>query len=179
MALALGIPEDINYFLLESEQRQGALAAGVFVSPVAAGGAAEGREESGELQPPAADAPPSAGVRVDAGGGWYVQLLPFAAEESIVRLEENIAKLASRSPTSLVREGLGPREIVDLLLDGLEPVFADDKPARVLRTMALIPREELEEMLTSNEVIEAKCEFCGTLYRSTPEELREKLEARE
>lgn len=122
------IPEDINYFLLESEQRQGALAAGVFVSPVAAGGAAEGREESGELQPPAADAPPSAGVRVDAGGGWYVQLLPFAAEESIVRLEENIAKLASRSPTSLVREGLGPREIVDLLLDGLEPVFADDKP---------------------------------------------------
>ena len=49
----------------------------------------------------------------------------------------------------------------------------------MLRTMALIPREELEEMLTSNEVIEARCEFCGTLYRSTPEELHEKLEARE
>ena len=49
----------------------------------------------------------------------------------------------------------------------------------MLRTMALIPQEELEEMLTSNEIIEAKCGFCGTLYRTTPEELHEKLEARE
>ena len=63
------VPEDINYFLVESEQRQGALAAGVFV------------QDSGE------------GNQVTAAGGWYVQLLPFADEESITKLEANLAAL--------------------------------------------------------------------------------------
>jgi len=186
------IPEDINYYLLESEQRQGALAAGVFVSssgdePAAGGDDAAVQMANGELEPP----PASAGVRVEAAGGWYVQLLPFASEEAITRLEANIGALQSRSPTSLVREGLAGRDVVELLLDGLEPQFAPDRRVksltescpcseeRVLRTMALIPREEMQTILESNEVIEAKCEFCGTLYRSTPNEVRERLAARD
>jgi molecular chaperone Hsp33 len=43
--------------------------------------------------------------------------------------------------------------------------------------MALIPRSEMELILKENQVIEAKCEFCGTLYRSTPDEVRERLAA--
>jgi len=190
------VPEDINYYLLESEQRQGALAAGVFVSTSSgealvdnAGGAPAQVVIGGIGGGVAASAPASNGLRVEAAGGWMVQLLPFAAEESIATLEANIAALQGRSPTSLVRDGLDGRAVVELLLKGLEPQFAPDKPvksiaescqcseARVLRTMALIPREELEAILKENEVIEAKCEFCGTLYRSTPGEVRARLTA--
>jgi molecular chaperone Hsp33 len=187
------IPEDINYYLLESEQRQGALAAGVFVS-TSGGQAVADNAGAAPVQVnfgagDAAPAPVSGGLRVEAAGGWIVQLLPFAAEESIALLEANLAALQGRSPTSLVRDGLDGRGVVELLLNGLEPQFTPDKPVksiaescpcseeRVMRTMALIPRDELEHILEENEVIEAKCEFCGTLYRATPGEVRERLAA--
>ena len=192
------IPEDVNFYLLESEQRQGALAAGVFVSSAGEGlpcynpGApsAGAQVEIGAAAPmPAPAVPASSGLRVEAAGGWYVQLLPFAAEEAIEQLEANIAAIQSRSPTTLVREGLDARGIVELLLQGLEPQFAPDKRVksvaescpcseeRVLRTMALIPKAELADILNTNEVVEARCEFCGTTYRSTPEQMRERLAA--
>lgn len=185
------VPEDINYYLLESEQRQGALAAGVFVSgDDAPAGDVDGAQVGAQVViGGAAPAVARSGLRVEAAGGWYVQLLPFAAEESIATLEANIASMQGRSPTRLVRDGLDGRAMVELLLKGLEPQFAPDKPvkslaescpcseARVLRTMALIPRSEMELILKENQVIEAKCEFCGTLYRSTPDEVRERLAA--
>ena len=158
------VAEDINYYLAESEQREGALAAGVFVRP--------------------AD---TDAVDVVAAGGWYVQCLPFAAEESIAQLQQNIGALSSRSPTSLVREGLDARGILELLLGGMDPQFAERRALvglaescpctdeRMMRTLRLLPRDELEQILEKNEVVEAKCEFCGTVYRRTPDQIREEL----
>lgn len=154
------IPEDINFYLLESEQRQGALAAGVFVQSSAAGM-----------------------MEVVAAGGWYVQLLPFAAEETVAQLEENLKALANRSPTTLVREGLDARGILGELMRGMEPQFnkrrripgiAESCPCseeRVLRTLRLLPRTEIDDILRKNEVVEVKCEFCGKFYRKTPAEI--------
>jgi len=162
------IPEDINYYLLESEQRQGALAAGVFV---------QSDTNTGSLD-------------VVAAGGWYVQLLPFAADESVAQLEENLKALASRSPTTLLREGLDARGIVGELLKGMEPQFNELRRVpgvvescpcseeRVLRTLRLIPRDELEEIMEQNEVIEAKCEFCNKVFSKTPAEIKDELELR-
>lgn len=162
------IAEDINYFLLESEQRQGALAAGVFVQ--------SGDDQGGR-----------APVRVVSAGGWYVQLLPFAAEDSIAQLEANLAALQTRSPSTLAREGVGARGMVEELLKGMDPQFTEPRPVpgiaascpcteeRVLRTLRLLPRVELDDIMDKNEVVEAKCEFCATVYRMTPKEIREKL----
>ena len=158
------VPEDINYFLVESEQRQGALAAGVFV---------KGGDGSAE---------------VTAAGGWYVQLLPFAAEEQIARLEQNLAAIADRSVTDMVRDGLDAKDMIELLLEGMEPQFtepasipgiAESCPCsdeRVFRTMRLLPKEELKQIMEENEVIEAKCEFCGTVYRMPPEQLAQNMQ---
>lgn len=159
------IPEDINRYLLESEQREGGLAAGVFIK--------------GEQAP----------VQVVAAGGWSVQLLPFAAEESVERLQKNLQE-PNLSPTEMIRSGLGPTEMLDRLLAGLEPTFseprqpvglADSCPCseeRVLRTLSLLPASELAEIAAQREVVEAKCEFCGTVYSKTSDEVLALLEAR-
>eukprot|EP00308_Calcidiscus_leptoporus_P026817 CAMPEP_0119362296 /NCGR_PEP_ID=MMETSP1334-20130426/9397_1 /TAXON_ID=127549 /ORGANISM="Calcidiscus leptoporus, Strain RCC1130" /LENGTH=124 /DNA_ID=CAMNT_0007377489 /DNA_START=100 /DNA_END=475 /DNA_ORIENTATION=- len=117
----------------------------------------------------------------------YVQLLPFAAEDSISLLEANLAAMQTRSPSTLAREGVGARGMVEELLKGLEPQFTEPRPLpgiaascpcseeRVLRTLRLLPRVELDDIMSKNEVVEAKCEFCGTNYRMTPTDIREKL----
>ena len=41
----------------------------------------------------------------------------------------------------------------------------------------MLPRSEVDEILDSNEKIEAKCEFCARTYSLGPEEIRAKLDA--
>lgn len=61
-----------------------------------------------------------------------------------------------------------------MLLDGMDPQL-DFEPRhpefkcqcgidRVYRTLSLLPRDEIEEILRENEKIEARCEFCMRLY---------------
>eukprot|EP00966_Prymnesium_polylepis_P134491 3108383-Prymnesium_polylepis.1 len=57
---------------------------------------------------------------VVAAGGWYVQLLPFASDEATAQLQENLQALSSRSPTTMVREGLGAEGMLELLMAGLD-----------------------------------------------------------
>jgi len=166
------IPEDINHYLLESEQREGGLAAGVFVK----GGDGDG---SGGVST----------ATIDAAGGWSVQLLPFAAEESVELLTRNLQQ-PNLSPTEMIRSGLGPTEMLEKLLEGLEPQFSEArKPVglaascpcseeRVMRTLSLLPASEIKDIIQKREVVEAKCEFCGTVYRKTSEQVAEELAAR-
>ena len=46
---------------------------------------------------------------------------------------------------------------------------------RVMRTLRLLPRSEIDDIMEKNEEIEIKCEFCGKRYEMTPAEIREKL----
>ena len=167
------VPEDINWYLLDSEQKEGALAAGVYVQ-----GTDPGVDRNGACLN-------AAGVQ--AAGGWYVQLLPFADEAAVTQLQENLAALSDRSPTKMVRDGLDAEAIVRLLLDGLDPqIMTRRKPPslaescqcsdeRVMRTLRLLPRSEVDDIMEKNEDIEVKCEFCGKLYNLTPEEIQAKL----
>lgn len=50
----------------------------------------------------------------------YVQLLPFASDESAAQLQANLQGLADMSPTTMVRKGLGPEQMLELLLEGLD-----------------------------------------------------------
>ena len=51
--------------------------------------------------------------------------------------------------------------------------------ARVFRTLRLLPRSEIDDIMEKNEEIEVKCEFCGKRYRMTPEVILENLEGKE
>lgn len=168
------IPEDINYFLLESEQKEGALAAGVYV---------QGSQTEKDL-----NGLDVMSASVQAAGGWYVQLLPFAADEAVEKLQENLATMADKSPTQMVRDGLRAQDFIDLLLDGLTPVYNEPRRVaglaescqcsdeRVFRTLRLLPRNEIDDIMEKNDDIEVKCEFCGTRYSLTPEQIQAELD---
>ena len=48
---------------------------------------------------------------------------------------------------------------------------------RVMRTLRLLPRTEIEDIMEKHEDIEVKCEFCGKRYNMTPEEIKANLDA--
>lgn len=155
------VPEDINYFLSESEQREGALAAGVHVD----------RD----------------GV-VDAAGGWTVQLLPGATDEVAEALMANLEAMSDKSPTTMVLEGLTPQAMLELILKGMDmAIMKEAVPVRspnccndekVLRTLQLLPVREVIGIVENHEEIKVKCEFCGTVRVLDPEDIQAQLEER-
>ena len=46
---------------------------------------------------------------------------------------------------------------------------------RVWRTLSILPREDIEKIVEDQEVVEIKCQFCGSSYSVSPGEIREKL----
>lgn len=124
------------------------------------------------------------GVLVDTdcsiltAGGFLVQLMPFAAEEAVSRLEQNIAGM--KPVTELLLDGV--EAVVQAVMDGLEPRILDSVPVeyrcycsreRVGQALRSIGREELDEMAASGESIRVGCQFCDAEYVFTPEEIKQ------
>jgi len=151
--LATGeVAEDLAHYLRDSEQKPSAVALGVHV-------AADGE--------------------VDAAGGFFVQALPGAPDDTVARLERNVLGLPPAS--ELVRQGLDAEAIVALLLAGLgnrelvstTPVFhCGCDRERVLRAVALLGRQDLREIGAKGEQVEVRCVFCGDRYSVEPDEAR-------
>lgn len=117
---------------------------------------------------------------VRCAGGFIIQLMPFAKEETISRLEENLKKVTS--VTELLNRGYSPEQLLGELLGDLGLEITDTVPTqfycdcskeRVEKAVASIGRKELEEMIGDGEDIEVKCHFCGAAYNYTIEELKE------
>lgn len=60
---------------------------------------------------------------VRQAGGFLIQLMPFAEDEVIDRLERNLANVTS--VTAMLDQGLTPEQMLDLLLEGMEPEIND------------------------------------------------------
>lgn len=117
---------------------------------------------------------------VRQAGGFIVQLMPFAEDEVIDRLEKNLAKISS--VTTLLDAGNSPEQILDILLEGLKPEITDTIPAafycscdkpRVEKALISIGKKELQGMIDEGEEIEVNCHFCNTQYKFSIEELKE------
>lgn len=117
---------------------------------------------------------------VRCAGGFIIQLMPFAKEETISRLEENLKKVTS--VTELLDRGYSPEQLLGELLGDLGLEITDTVPTqfycdcskeRVEKAVASIGRKELEEIIGDGEDIEVKCHFCGAAYNYTIEELKE------
>ena len=116
---------------------------------------------------------------VKQAGGFIVQLMPFAEEETIAKLEENIQNI--KSVTTMLEEGNSPEDILGIVLDGLAPEIMDTMPAefrcdcsseRVERALISIGKKELQDMIDEGKEIEVGCQFCGRQFRFTVEELK-------
>ena len=119
---------------------------------------------------------------VAQAGGFIVQLMPFAQDAVIERLEENLKGISS--VTALLNGGKSPEEILKLLLAGLDMHIQDTLPVefhcncsreRVEKVLLSLGRKEIEDMIADGETIEMKCHFCNRAWHFTIEELQRLL----
>ncbi len=145
------IAEDIALYFVESEQIPTACGLGVLVD----------RDQS-----------------VLSAGGYLVQLLPGAGEETAERLE---ASLRAAGPvTELLKADPDPEALLRAALPGLALEVLEKRPiayrcdcsrARMERALISLGREELRSMIDEQGGAELTCRFCDNVQRFSREEL--------
>ena len=148
-----GIAEDLTYYFAVSEQVPSAVGLGVLMN----------KENT-----------------VEQAGGFIIQLMPFAEEEVIEKLEKKVAEVTS--VTSLLAQGYNPEMILQKLLGDLGLEITENMPVRfycgcskerVTKALASISRAELDEIIKDGKPIEVNCDFCNTHYTFDIDELKE------
>ena len=149
------IAEDLAYYFASSEQTPSAVGLGVMVDT---------------------------NSEVKHAGGWIIQMMPNASEETIAKLE---GKLASIEPvTTLMDKGMSPEDILGYILGDLDFEITDKKDVRfhcncskerVSKALATIKSEEIQDIIDEGKDIDVKCYFCNTMYSFTPAELEQIL----
>lgn len=117
---------------------------------------------------------------VRQAGGFIIQLMPFAEESVIAKLEENLSKISS--VTTMLDAGNDPKQMLELVLDGFEVEFTDEMDTRfycdcckekVSKALIAVGKKELKDMIADGKDIEVNCHFCSTQYNFSVEELEE------
>ena len=115
---------------------------------------------------------------VKQAGGFIIQLMPFAEDGVIDRLEENLKSVSS--VTAMLDAGIGPEKMLGLLLDGLELQVTDTLPVsfscdcsreKIEKVLISLGRKELQEMIREGKEIEVNCSFCSRHYKFGVDEL--------
>ena len=117
---------------------------------------------------------------VKQAGGFIIQLMPFAEEEVIEKLEKNLAQVSG--VTKLLDEGRTPEQILEVLLGDMDLEIQDTIPTqyycncskeRVEKAIVSIGRKEINDMIQDGKPIEVKCHFCNTAYEFSIEDLKQ------
>lgn len=146
------IAEDLTYYFATSEQVNSSVALGVLMDK---------------------------NNTVRQAGGFILQLMPFAEEEVIAKLEENLKNLPS--VTTMLDRGETPETMLDIVLNGLEHEILDKIPTKfecdcskekVEKALISVGQKDIQEMIDDGEPIEVKCHFCNTAYTFNIPELK-------
>lgn len=149
------IAEDLTYYFATSEQVPSAVGLGVLMN----------KDNT-----------------VRQAGGFIVQVMPFAEEATIAKLEENVQKITS--VTNLLDEEPTAEHLLHAILDGFDIEINDTVPTefycncdkkRVEKALISIGRKELNELIQEGKEVELNCHFCNTNYVFSVEELKEIL----
>lgn len=145
------IAEDIAAYFVESEQIPTACGLGVLVD----------RDRS-----------------VLAAGGYLIQLLPGASEDTIAKVEGGI--YAAPSVTTLLKDDPDPANLLRAVLSDFELEILETEPVeyrctcsreRTERALLSLGAEELEAMRRERGGAELTCQFCDRVYAFSGEEL--------
>ncbi len=146
------IAEDLTYYFATSEQIPSSVALGVLMN----------KENT-----------------VRQAGGFIIQLMPGADDETITALENRLKEITSI--TSMLDEGMTPEMILEQLLGDMGLEILDKIPTRfycncskerVEKAIVSIGRKDLNEMIEENKPIEVNCHFCNTNYTFSVEDLK-------
>lgn len=149
------IAEDLTYYFAASEQVPSAVALGVLMN----------RDNT-----------------VSCAGGFILQIMPDATEETIGALEQRLAEL--RPVTSLLAEGMTPEGVLEYVFEGMELSFhgqagtkfyCNCSKERVEKALISIGEKDIREMITEEKPIEVNCHFCGKSYECSVAELEQLL----
>jgi len=150
------IAEDIAVYLQESEQVNSAIAVGVSLD----------RD-----------------LNVRSAGGYMVQVLPFASDETIAALEASIPSLPST--TDMIADGVGAKEMAERVLGSLGslpevatesvprygPCDVGELRVRMMRALASMGKDEIQSIIEEQGKVEVTCEFCKDAVTFTEADL--------
>ena len=146
------IGDDVTAYFAQSEQTPTACALGVLVD----------RDQT-----------------VKVAGGYLVQLLPGAPDEVIDKVEEGIKHAGA--VTKMLEQGMTPEEILTEVCGELGVLFFENEPVcykcycsreRVTSALISLGKEELSEIAAEEKTFPVECQFCDTIYRFTPDDVR-------
>ena len=130
------------------------------------------------------------GVLVDtdlsckAAGGIIIQLLPFADDETVTKIEKNLPFISNVS--RLFDKGMSNEEIAALALQDIEYDLFDEidvdylctcSRERMEKAMKSIDKQDLRKMFDEQiaegkpEELKVECRFCNSKYSFTPADL--------
>ena len=145
------VAEDLINYLYTSEQTPSSIGLGVLVSPE---------------------------LKCLGAGGFFIQPLPGASDETIDRLEEKLKGISSVS--HMVLEGMDAAGIAGKILGGFDDVkilsttdlaFRCNCSKNYITDRLLTLGEEDLRALRDDGTAEVKCHFCGAAYNFDREEL--------
>jgi len=147
------IAEDIAYYYVKSEQLPTIFAAGVLIG------------EEGKVR---------------SAGGYLIQVLPDASEDTIDQLEEIMRDV--RPVSRLLDEGNNPEEILKYLLNDYGLRFLEDNKEfefkcncskdSIEAALITLSEDDLETFLDMDNA-EVCCQYCSTCYNFTKNEISE------
>ena len=146
------VAEDLTYYFAASEQVPSAVGLGVLMS----------KDNT-----------------VKQAGGFIVQLMPFADEEVISKLEERVNSISS--VTEMLEKGMTPEDILREVMGDMDVEFTDKidtgfecncSKEKVARALAGLSKKDMEDIINDGKEIEVKCDFCNTTYKFSVEELK-------
>lgn len=146
------VAEDLARYMVESEQVASAVGLGVLVDT---------------------------DITIKAAGGFIVQLMPFADEALIEKLEDNIFMM-DQLTTILDEDGID--EVINQVLKDLEPKVVSRVPVgyrctcteeKVLDAIRGCGLAEIQDIIAEGHDIDVECQFCSNVYVFSPEKLAE------
>ncbi|WP_407455377.1 Hsp33 family molecular chaperone HslO [Ligilactobacillus aviarius] len=144
--------EDFTYYLAKSEQIPSSVGLSVFVN---------------------------SDNSIETAGGFMIQVMPGAKEETISQIEKRLAEIPMVS--EMMRDGKKPEDILNEILGAENVKVLDRMPVsyhcdcsreRFLGVLTSLPTDQLQEMADEDHGAEAVCHFCGKKYQFTEDELR-------
>lgn len=150
------IGDDVTAYFAQSEQTPTACALGVLID----------KDQS-----------------VKVAGGYLLQLLPNAPEETIDALEKGIQQAGA--VTAMLEAGLTPEDILGQVCGNIGVVFMETTEVaykcycsreRVTSALISLGRDELTQIAQEGRTFPVECQFCDSVYEFSPENIRELLE---
>ena len=150
------IAEDLTYYFVTSEQIPSSVGLGVLMN--------------------------RADMTVKQAGGFIIQLMPFASDEVLERLEENIKNL--KPVTAMLDEGDSAEQMLEKILAGFDIEYNDEMPVkfycncsrqRVEKALISVGKKELESMISDNKPVKVNCHFCNTDYEFSVDDIKNML----